>query len=98
MAEHDESDGFALWARREPPPRLALGKVCNDAMRAKTRFHVSVLPGCSTNYRSPLAPKPSSLNYNMPVSSRAASDIIVWFHGGSKTRATSASATVGIIS
>ncbi|KAG0907623.1 hypothetical protein G6F40_018101 [Rhizopus arrhizus] len=34
----------------------------------------------------------------MPVSSRAASDIMCWFHGGSNTSSTSASATVGIIS
>src|SRR5690606_35445765 len=35
---------------------------------------------------------------NIPVSSRAASDIMLAFHGGSNTSSTSASATVGIIS
>src|SRR5690606_6584494 len=35
---------------------------------------------------------------NMPVSSRAASDIMCWFHGGSNTSSTSASAMVGISS
>ena len=34
----------------------------------------------------------------MPVCKRAASDIIDWFHGGSKTSSTSALATVGMIS
>src|SRR3546814_3844254 len=34
----------------------------------------------------------------MPVASFAASDIIVWFHGGSNTNSTSVSAIVGIYS
>ncbi len=41
---------------------------------------------------------PATTVQSMPVSSFAASDIIEWLHGGSNTRSTSASATVGIIS
>lgn len=44
------------------------------------------------------AQAPNPTVHSMPVSSLAASDIMDWFHGGSKTRSTSASSTVGISS
>ncbi len=67
-------------------------------IEVQMRFCVETGIKTGTDDKSRLATVPARHVYIMPVSRRAASDIMCRFHGGSNTRSTSASATVGIIS
>ena len=75
----DQSPGS--WTA--PPEEYVVGKGCECQQPEKRTEYLSHVP------------PPAVPGYSMPVSRRAASDIMLWFHGGSNTSSTSASTTVG---
>src|SRR5690606_19584769 len=83
--------GTAVGAVQSLPPGTRRG-CARTSRRTASRRSTRGAAACRAGARCRLPA------YSIPVSRRAASDIMLWFHGGSNTSSTSASAIVGIIS
>ena len=93
------SPKFQLREAIEPSLSLELSvKLTVRPLAAEAKFATAVwLPYIPTTANR--RPQPATVAaYSIPVSSRAASDIMLRFHGGSNTSPASASATGGVIS